>query len=260
MSTAGTFSLAPGLTDKGAVVTGAASGIARACVQYLVAAGARVCAVDIDEEGVRAVVEALDEPDRHLAIGFDVTDLERHGDLLRRAQQAFGNLDVLVHAAAVLRRSASLAAVTEDEWDVQHTVNLKASFFLDRTAAELMREQGRGGRIVNFTSQGWWTCGYGGSVVYSASKGGIVSMVRGLARTYGPDGILVNAIAPGLVDTPMLRSDITDEALAELVEVTPLQRMGRPEEVAAVVAFLVSDHGSYITGATINVSGGFLMY
>jgi NAD(P)-dependent dehydrogenase (short-subunit alcohol dehydrogenase family) len=116
------------------------------------------------------------------------------------------------------------------------------------------------GKIIAFSSQGWWSGGFGGSVVYCASKGGIVSMVRGLSRTLGPSGITVNAIAPGLVDTPMLMDDLSGETFEALKQQTPLQRVAEPSEIASVVVFLASDHASYISGATINVSGGFLMY
>ena len=139
-------------------------------------------------------------------------------------------------------------------------MNLKATFFLNRSVARVLREQGRGGRIVNFTSQGWWTGGFGGSVVYAASKGGIVSMCRGLARSWAPDGITVNSVSPGAADTPMMRSGMDEAGLAEFVKMIPLGRMAEPDELAGVVVFLASDHARYITGATINVSGGQLMY
>ena len=123
-----------------------------------------------------------------------------------------------------------------------------------------MQADGAGGRIINFSSQGFWTGGFGGSVVYNSSKGGIVTMSRGLARTYGPDQILVNTVAPGLVDTPMLRTDLPDEVLAGLINQVPLGRMAEPEDIVGAVLFLASKHASYITGANINLSGGFLMY
>jgi NAD(P)-dependent dehydrogenase (short-subunit alcohol dehydrogenase family) len=167
---------------------------------------------------------------------------------------------VLAHLAAVLRRRETIDDVTEEDWDVQLDVNLKATFFLNRSAARLFREQGNGGRIINFTSQGWWTGGFGGSVVYAASKGGIVSMSRGLARTLAPDGITVNTVSPGAADTAMMREGSTDEALAGFISMIPLGRMAQPSELAGIVLFLASDHASYITGATINVSGGQLMY
>ena len=150
--------------------------------------------------------------------------------------------------------------MTEADWDLQLDLNLKGAFFLCRTVANAMRAQGTGGRIITFTSQGWWTGGFGGSVVYAASKGGIVTMTRGLARTYGPDGITVNSVAPGLVDTPMLMDDLPEETFLALTKATPLGRVATPEELAGTVVFLASRHATFISGATINVSGGFLMY
>ena len=160
----------------------------------------------------------------------------------------------------VLRRRATIDEVTEEDWDVQFNINLKAVFFLNRAMADLLRAAGRGGRIVNFTSQGWWTGGFGGSVVYAASKGGVVSMSRGLARTLAADGITVNTVSPGAADTAMMRSGMTDEGLADFVKMIPLGRMAEPAEVASAVLYLASDLASYVTGATINVSGGQLMY
>jgi NAD(P)-dependent dehydrogenase (short-subunit alcohol dehydrogenase family) len=160
----------------------------------------------------------------------------------------------------VLVRRSDVGEVTEEDWDLQHDVNLKACFFLNRAAAQLMREQGRGGRLVNFTSQGWWTGGFGGSVVYAASKGGVVSLTRGLARTLAPDGITVNAVSPGAADTSMMRDGASEEDLAAFVRMVPLGRMAQPSEMSGIVLFLASDHASYITGATVNVSGGQLMY
>jgi NAD(P)-dependent dehydrogenase (short-subunit alcohol dehydrogenase family) len=170
-------------------------------------------------------------------------------------------VDVLAHLAAVLRRRNNVDEITEEDWDFQVDTNMKATFFVDRAAAKAMRAQGRGGRIINFTSQGWWTGGFGGSVVYNAAKGGVATMTRGLARTYAKEGVTVNAVSPGFVDTPMMRDgSLTDEQLAELGQQVPIGRMAEPDEVAGAVIFLASDHARYITGATINVSGGFLMY
>lgn len=249
-----------GLAGKGAFVTGAAGGIGREVAVALAAAGARVAVVDVDQAACEAVVAGLERPDEHLAVGADLTDLASHERLLRDAQSAFGRLDVLACLAAVLRRRETIDDVTEEDWDVQLDINLKALFFLNRAAARIFREQGRGGRIVNFTSQGWWTGGFGGSVVYAASKGGVVTMSRGLARSLAPDGITVNTVAPGAADTSMMRSGMTDDGLAEFVKMIPLGRMAEPSEVASSVLFLASDLARYITGATINVSGGQLMY
>jgi len=253
------WDLGAGLEGRGVIVTGAAGGIGRATALAFAATGARVMAVDLDEDGAAATVAAM-EGDGHLAVGADLADIDGHARLVARARDELGGVDVLAHLAAVLRRRAGIDEVTEQDWDLQLDVNLKAAFFLCREAAGAMRDQGRGGRIITFSSQGWWTGGFGGSVVYSASKGGIVSMTRGMARTYGPDGITVNAVSPGLVDTPMLTDDMDPAALEALRAATPLGRVGTPDELAGTVVFLASSHASYISGATINVSGGFLMY
>lgn len=177
-----------GLAGKGCFVTGATGGIGREVALVLARAGARVAVVDLDQEACDRVVGEMERPDDHLAIGADLTDTSGHDALLQQAVSRFGRLDVLVCCAAVLRRRNTIDEVTEEDWDVQFAINLKAVFFLDRAAARIFREAGRGGRIINFSSQGWWSGGFGGSVVYSATKGGIVSMTRGLARSLAPDG------------------------------------------------------------------------
>jgi NAD(P)-dependent dehydrogenase (short-subunit alcohol dehydrogenase family) len=254
------WSVGAGLEDKGVVVTGAAGGIGREVAKAFATTGARVCAVDLDQAAVDEVVRSLEAAERHLAVAADVADLAGHEPLLRLVLETFGRFDVLANLAAVLRRRETIDDVTEDDWDFQHAVNLKAAFFLDRAAARVMRDQGRGGRIINFSSQGWWTGGFGGSVAYAATKGGIVSMTRGLARSLASDGINVNSVAPGGVDTPMMVGGLTQEQMQAFIGMVPLGRLASPAELAGTVVFLASDHASYITGATINVSGGQLMY
>jgi NAD(P)-dependent dehydrogenase (short-subunit alcohol dehydrogenase family) len=252
-----TYSL--GLEGRGVIVTGGAGGIGREVARAFAQTGARVAVVDVDEAAARGVADGL-EGEGHLAFGADLRDVSGHTALLGRIAAQLGEPDVLAHLAAVLRRSATVDEVTEEDWDLQLDVNLKATFFLNRAFARRLRDGGRPGRIVNFTSQGWWTGGFGGSVVYAASKGGIVSVTRGLARTYAPDGITVNAVSPGGVDTPMLRSGMSDEAMAAFVSMIPLGRLAQPDELAGAVVFLASERASYVTGAVINVSGGQLMY
>lgn len=253
------WTVGAGLEGTGAVVTGAGGAIGGEVARAFAAAGARVCAVDLDGDAVQALVDRLDGGP-HLAERLDLRDLAAHEPLLRRAQEAFGGLHVLANVAAVLIRRNDVDEVTEEDWDTQHDVNLKAAFFLNRAAGRMFREEGKGGRIINFTSQGWWTGGFGGSVAYAATKGGIVSMSRGLARTYAKDGITVNTVSPGAVDTPMLRGGLTDTQLQEHVDQIPLGYLAAPADLAGIVVFLASDHARYVTGATINVSGGWLMY
>jgi NAD(P)-dependent dehydrogenase (short-subunit alcohol dehydrogenase family) len=160
----------------------------------------------------------------------------------------------------VLRRRATVDDVTEEDWDLQHDVNLKATFFLNRSAFHAFRDQRGGGSIVNFASQGWWTGGFGGSVVYAASKGGVVSMTRGLARSFAPEQVRVNVVAPGGVDTPMMREGSSADQMQSFLAMIPLGRFAQPDDLAGSVVFLASDAARYITGAVINVSGGQLMY
>ena len=247
-----------GLVGRVVVVTGAGGGIGRAVCQALDAAGAIVVAVDISEETVRTALEGL-SGSGHRGVALDLADIGSHDRLFAEAVE-LGQLAALVHCAAVLVRRATVDEVTEQDWDWQHTINLKATFFLNRAAQHAFVRQGTGGSIVNFTSQGWWTGGFGGSVVYAASKGGIVSLTRGLARSFAPSGVRVNAVSPGGVDTAMMRSGASEEAMAGFVAMIPLGRLAEPEELAGAVLFLASDASQYVTGAVINVSGGQLMY
>ena len=254
-----TWSVGAGLEGKGVIVTGAAGGIGTAVATAFAATGAKVMAVDLDQAKVDAVVAGF-EGSGHVGVTADLRDLSTHQQLVGRARAELGNLYVLANLAAVLRRRGSVDEVTEDDWDFQHDVNLKAAFFLCRAAGDAMIEQGQGGRIITFSSQGWWTGGFGGSVAYAATKGGVTSMTRGLARTYGAHRITVNAVSPGQVHTPMLMTGLSPEVYESMKKQTPLGYVAEPEEVAGPVVFLASDHAKYITGSTINVSGGFLMY
>jgi NAD(P)-dependent dehydrogenase (short-subunit alcohol dehydrogenase family) len=253
------WSVGAGLEGKGVIVTGAAGGIGRAVTEAFATTGARVMAVDLDQAQVDQVVAGL-EGTGHIGVACDLRDITGHERLIARAVAELGNLYVLASLAAVLRRRNSVDDVTEDDWDFQHDVNLKAVFFLCRAAAQAMVAAGKGGRIITFSSQGWWTGGFGGSVVYAATKGGVVSMTRGLARTYGPHRITVNSVSPGQAHTPMLMTGLNPEIYESMKAQTPLGYVAEPFEIAGPVVFLASDHAQYITGATINVSGGFLMY
>lgn len=253
------FDIGSGLEGKSVVVTGGSGGIGREVCMAFAAAGSRVAVVDVDQTRVDALVAEM-EGGPHLAIAHDLRPVSGHAELIAKVVGAFGRLDVLVQTAAVLIRRASVFDVSEADWDIQHDVNLKASFFLCQAVARTMKEQGTGGRIINFTSQGWMSGGFGGSVAYAATKGGIVSMTRGLARSLAKDKITVNAVSPGAADTAMMRSGMDDAALAGTIAQIPLGYMAAPSELAGSVLFLASNHASYITGATINVSGGWLMY
>jgi 3-oxoacyl-[acyl-carrier protein] reductase len=252
-------SLGAGLEGTGVLVTGAVGAIGSAVARAFAECGARVAVSDLSEGGAHELAASL-PGDGHAGFGADLADVASHTALVAAAAEAVGPLSALAHLAAVLLRRHDIAEIDESDWDAQVDVNFKGTFFLNRAFAEHLRAAGRTGAIVNFSSQGWWTGGFGGSVVYNATKGGIVTLTRGLARSYAEAGIRVNAVAPGLVDTPMLRDGMSDEALDRLLEQVPLGRMATPAEIAPAAVFLASDHARYVTGATLNISGGWLMY
>lgn len=245
------------LAGRSVVVTGALGGIGRSTAVALAEAQAQVIAVDLDGERLDSLLEMLPGSD-HRSVAADLRDLDQHRAIVQQLASTT-NPWGLVHVAAVLQRRSSITDVTPEDWDLQHDINLRATFFLGRSIAELLAERD-GGRIVLLGSQGWWTGGLGGSVAYAATKGGIVSLTRGLARSYAAHGVLCNCISPGFVDTPMLRQDLSSEQLASLVQQVPLGRMTSPDEIADAAVFLTSGRPSSTTGATLNISGGFLMY
>ena len=253
------WTVGAGLEGRGVIVTGAAGGIGAAVARAFASTGARVMAVDLRRGPLDDVVSGM-EGTGHLAVEADLTDVSGHDALVGTAVDRLGGVFALAHLAAVLRRQGSVDEVTEDDWDFQHDTNLKATFFLCRATARAMMTAGDGGRIVLCTSQGWWTGGFGGSVAYAATKGGVTTLSRGLARTYGPHRITVNCVSPGQVHTPMLMTGLAPELYDRMKAQTPLGYVAEPEEIAGPVVFLASDHARYITGATLNVSGGFLMY
>ena len=197
-----------GLEGRGVIVTGAAGGIGRATTQAMAAAGARVAAVDRNETGLHETMETLDDEDRHLSVTFDLADATTIPDLVSHVVDRFGDLWALANVAAVLLRRR-LDDMTEEDWNLQMDVNLKAAFFLNRAAGNGMVAGGKGGRIINFASMAWLVGPILGNDAYVVSKAGVVSMSRGFARAFGPHGILVNTISPGQIDTPMQHIDNT---------------------------------------------------
>ena len=250
------IALGHGLAGRVVICTGAGGAIGSAVVGALERAGAIVVAADIDAGRAQA---ALAGGGAGAAVGADLREAEGRQAVLDAALR-LGPIRAYVDMAALIRRRSLLGDVTENDWDAQHDTNLRAPFFRSRSVSESMIAAGDGGAIVLFTSQGWWSGGRCGSVVYAAAKGGIVSMTRGLARTLGQYGIRVNAVAPGLVEGPMMRDGTRTEDVDALIAETPLGRIGEPDDIAPAVVFLASDHARFVTGATLNISGGFLMY
>ena len=247
-----------GLAGKSVVVTGAAGGIGSEVAIAFSQAGAKVLAVDIPGAPLSQLLSKF-EGSGHEFMEADLVNLKSHAAIFAKAQ-SMAPFTALAHCAAVLRRRARVDDVTEEDWDIQIDVNLKATFFLNRSAYYSFRDAKTSGSIVTFSSQGWQSGGFGGSVVYAASKGGIVSMTRGLARSFAPDTVRVNAVAPGGVDTAMMRSGQDEAGLAAFVSMIPMGRLARPDEMTGAVLFLASEASGYMTGTVLNVSGGQLMY
>lgn len=247
------------LSGQVAVVTGGAVNIGRGISLALAGAGAAVAIVfNSSEDPAREVVEEIERKGgRAVALAADVRDRERVEGVFQSVLDLFGRIDILVNNAGIFTVSPQID-LSPDDWDAVLDTNLKGIFLYSRTAAKLMIAQGDGGRIVNIASINGMHPGFGGTAHYDASKGGVIAYTRSLAAELAPNGIRVNAVCPGLMDSRNLRKDAPE--LAEKVEArTPLKRLGRPEDIGNAVLFLVSRAADWITGETLTVDGGYLL-
>lgn len=245
------------LDGKRAIVTGASRGIGRAIALELARQGARVvvnynASATAAEEVVSRIVAAGGEA---LAVGADVSAAAGAGRLVEACLEGLGGLDILVNNAGITRDTL-LMRMSEDDWDAVLDTNLKGAFHCLKAAQRPMLRQ-RSGRIISIGSVSGLV-GNAGQANYSAAKAGLVGLTKAVAREVGSRGITCNLVAPGFVETDMtakLPAEVLQTALAHI----PLGRLGRPEDVAAVVAFLASDAAAYITGQVICVDGGMAM-
>jgi 3-oxoacyl-[acyl-carrier protein] reductase len=230
-----------------ALVTGSAQGIGRSIAAALAEAGHAVVGVDIRDQEAGPMERALQ---------VDLAD----PSAIDRLVAEVGPVDVLVNDAAILVERP-IEDVSVEDFDRTVAVNLRAPFLLCRALGPGMKERGWG-RIVNISSVAARTGGVSEVTAYAATKAGLIALSKSLARHWGPFGVTVNVVAPGAIDTPMLRGQeaLTPGLAASLGPQIPLRRIGAPSELAAAVAFLVSDAASFITGATVDVNGGWFMY
>jgi 3-oxoacyl-[acyl-carrier protein] reductase len=233
---------------RAALVTGGASGIGAATVELLRGCGARVAVLDLDPKGLAEDV---------LAIDGDVTQSADADHAVARVEAEFGRLDVLVCSAGVGGESLRTVDVDDAEWRRVFAINSDGTFFCNRAALRVMIGHGYG-RIVNVAS----IAGKEGNpqaAAYSASKAAVIGMTKSIGKDVAGTGVLVNCIAPAVIDTPIL-AQLTDEHIGYMVDRIPLGRLGKPEEVARLIAYLASEDLSFATGACFDISGGRAVY
>jgi 2-hydroxycyclohexanecarboxyl-CoA dehydrogenase len=247
------------LEGKTAFVTGGASGIGAATARRLAAEGARVGIGDLNEDGAREVAGELDG----FACVLDVADTSSVRAAVAAAVAELGDIDVLVNNAGT-DRFAFFVNTDEELWDFVLGVNLRGVLAVTHTVLPRMQER-RAGSIVNVASEAG-RVGSQGSAVYSAAKAGVIGFTKAVAREAARYRVRCNAVAPGPIETPLLNAaplmlgEVGERLKQAMVNTTALKRSGEPEEVAAAIAFLASADASYVTGQTLNVSGGLSMW
>ena len=245
------------LGGKVAIVTGGGSGIGRAAAIRFAGEGACVLVADIAADGADAVAREISGGGRAAAMAVDVSDPAQTVAMAARAVAEFGGIDILMTAAGVL----SFGSVTETDpqaWNRVIGINLTGTFLAARAVIPAMAERG-GGAIVTVSSSTGAHDASPGNVAYVASKGGVAMLTKAMAVDHAPQGIRVNAIAPGPTATPMLGSVMTDDEMRRFGEAMPIGRLAQPAELAAAAAFLASDDASYVTGQTIYACGGITL-
>ncbi|WP_449277908.1 SDR family NAD(P)-dependent oxidoreductase [Leucobacter sp. GX24907] len=240
---------------KVALVTGGGGGIGSAACERLASEGATVIVADAVEATANATVATLREAGATArAIVFDLTSGEACREAVAEVVAEFGRIDVLVNNAGAMRRGA-LLDTSEADWNLSMAVNVNALFHMCQAVLPTMIEQG-GGSIVNTASQ-WGLTPAPGHIAYNVSKAAVVSFTKSLARDYAPDKVRVNAVCPGEIHTPMLERGIAEKGktVADLDALVPFGRIGKPQEVAALIAFLASDEAEFVCGACVEITG-----
>jgi len=248
------------LTGKVAIVTGASSGIGHATALSLANCGAAV-AVNYHNNEIGAELlrkQIVANGGKAVAIQADVTVASDVESLVKRTVEEFGTVDILVNNAGSLIERLRLLEMSEERWDQVVDLNLKSAFLCCKAVAPLMMER-KTGAIINLSSIAGRNGGALGSLHYSSAKGGLISFTKGLAKELAPFGVRVNAVSPGVIDTPYHEQFSSPEMMKNYVNAIPLGRVGNSEDVAKVIAFLASDASGYLVGETIEVNGGMYM-
>lgn len=267
-------------TGKVVLVTGASSGIGRATAEFFGECGARVAVSYLkNQTGADAAVAAIESANqargagagaessqtvpsgakRAMAVQADVTKNSEIERMIAEVEENLGAIDILVNNAGSLVERLKTAVLTEERWDEVFALNVKSAFFAAQRVIPKMLEKGAG-VIINVTSIAGRNGGAPGSIHYSAAKGAMLTMNKGLAKEFAGQGIRVNGVSPGVIDTPFHETFSTPEAMANFANnIIPMGRVGTSREVAQVIAFLASDAASYLCGETIEINGGMLM-
>jgi len=248
------------LTGRVALVTGASSGIGAATASVLADLGAIVAlGYHQNEEGANQVLDQImKEGGKALAICADMRRAADISSLVKRATDELGPIDILVNNAGSLVQRQAIRELTPERWNEIMNLNLTSVMLCSQAVASSMIER-KSGAIINIVSIAGRTGGGPGAAAYSVAKGGLITFTKSLAKELAPHGVRVNAISPGVIDTPFHQVFSTPEMIRNFVTTIPLGRLGTPLECAKVIAFLASDASSYIVGETIEVNGGQLM-
>jgi 3-oxoacyl-[acyl-carrier protein] reductase len=248
------------LTGKVALVTGASSGIGAATAAVLADLGACVAiSYHHNEEGAERVCRIIQAAGgKPIAIRADVRRAEEITSLVKQAADELGPIDILVNNAGSLIERQTILEMTAERWDEVMNLNLKSAMLCSQAVAASMIER-KTGAIINVVSIAGRTGGGPGAGAYSVAKGGLITFTKSLAKDLAPHGVRVNAISPGVIDTPFHEVFSTPEMIRNFVGTIPLGRVGTPDECAKVIAFLASDAAGYVVGETIEVNGGQLM-
>lgn len=243
------------LSGQRAIVTGSGRGIGRAIALELARRGADVAISDVDQESAEAVAGEIRDLDRKsLAQPCNVTDKEQVDALVSRTVEVLGGLEIFVNNAGITRDTIFIR-MTAEQWEQVLDVNLKGTFFGCQAAARVMMKA-RAGSIVNVASV-VGLMGNPGQANYSASKAGVITLTRTLAKELAGRGVRVNAVAPGFIETEMTKN-LPEKARAAFLEHIPLGRAGTPEDVASAISWLCSPHAAYLTGQTLVIDGGLM--
>jgi NAD(P)-dependent dehydrogenase (short-subunit alcohol dehydrogenase family) len=237
------------MSKRVAIITGAAKGIGKAIAKRMVSDGYLSILVDIDADNGKALADALGETAQYKSC--DISDMSAVKKLFEDVVNDYGGVDVVVNNAGIIKDNV-IWKMPEEDFDQVVDINLKGTWSMCKVAGTLMRDQQKG-RIVNISSRAW--LGNRGQSNYAASKAGVVGLTRVLALELGKYGVLVNAIAPGLIDTPLTQK-LPENVQEKLIQAQPTKSMGQPEDIANAVAFLCHEQTQFITGQTLYVDGG----